>query len=1317
MEHGTPLIKADIEGEDRSLIVDTGSDVSILQPGISRANMRSSTLRPYGVTGETLDVRGKQKVALDIGGKKFDHTFLVCPLPTEAAGLLGTDFLDERSAHLNFEKGEITLNDAARVNQARSDAVRESRVLTIFTLGKEGHSPQPKLKTRDGRNERINRDPRNEERSSQGQTWLAKACENIVLAPRCRHVIVARLETEKDQNLPPVVYVEPAQIPIEGIFPARTLCRVNPSTRQSPQQISRCIDTGKRVADSAYVMLANFSEETLTVPKHTVLGVAQPVSEVEIEEINARDEPKKNSPCGKKENCRNEVLYKKLLTGKVDHLSIEDRRHIEPVLTKYAHVFHDENVNDFKCTNVVQHEIQVGDSKPIRKPPYRTPYALRQEMQTQVQKMLDKEVIRPSNSPWSAPAILVPKKKGPDGKPRYRFCVDFRALNSVTRFDPYPLPLIEEATSALHGSKYFSVLDCYSGFWQMGIREEHKELTGFSVPSGHYEFNRLPFGLSNSPANFQRLMDTVLKNLTGTECFVFIDDVIIFSNTAEEHARRLESVLQRFDQANLQLHPGKCAFAQPQVQYLGYVLSEQGATASPEKVKAVQNFPTPKCVKDIRSFLGLASFYRRLVPKFAEIAKPLTTLTRKDQPFAWGPEQQEALVKLKNKLSTAPVLAFPDFSLPFILTTDASKNALGAILSQVQEGAEKPIAYASRQTNKAERSYSATEAEMLALVWATKQFRCYLHGRKFVARTDHAALKYLRNFADQNSRLMRWSIRLSELDFSVEHRAGAKIAHVDALSRCVGTIAQGGTLDKEEVLREQAKDEFCLKQAPGTYGSRKEFFLDEDGVLYRRRSKGEQQLIVPATLVPEVIRQNHDPVYAAHPGTKRTHDLIALHFWWPGMRKAITEYVRRCDPCQKRKGNNEFVAPLGDVQAPTAPFQVTAMDITGPYKVTPRGNKYLLTFIDHFSKYVEAFPIADQTAETCGRVYATQIVARHGTGAQLITDQGRAFMSSFFQETCRVLGIRRTRTTSYHPASNGVIERWHRDLHTGMSHYINASNTNWDTLIPFFLMAHRATPHTVTGYSPFYLLHGREMQLPSNDSLRARCTRRPTSQDRRIENLKASLRRAYKTVAKANRKAHQTNKKFYDRRAKTRGFVKSDFVYLYTPATKVGQSKKFQKFWTGPYQVTRKISELNYEIADRDDKRSIVHVNRLKRCYGQGFCQPKRPTGVRKKPQVRDSKRASLTEEREGDIRVGTRPLLLADDLTDKIESATPRNPTLDTPDTGRRDLDTPSSSRSDPSYQPLDTPRSRRELQTTRAEPPITRSRARNMLQDGTEA
>jgi hypothetical protein len=228
---------------------------------------------------------------------------------------------------------------------------------------------------------------------------------------------------------------------------------------------------------------------------------------------------------------------------------------------------------------------------------------------------------------------------------------------------------------------------------------------------------------------------------------------------------------------------------------------------------------------------------------------------------------------------------------------------------------------------------------MLALVWATKYFRCYLYGRKFLVRTDHRALTYLRNFADQNNRLMRWSLKLSELDFTVEHRAGSRIAHVDALSRHVGAVLRQSSLNRENILEEQGKDAFCVKQSPGTYSSRSEFFLDESGILYRRQSNSKHQLVVPQALIHDVIKENHDPPYVAHPGIKRTYGLISLKFWWPGMRKSIQDYIRSCDPCQRRKEDREFVAPLGEVDEPKAPFEVVSMDVTGSYLKTPQGNK------------------------------------------------------------------------------------------------------------------------------------------------------------------------------------------------------------------------------------------------------------------------------------------------------------------------------------------------------------------------------------------
>jgi hypothetical protein len=365
---------------------------------------------------------------------------------------------------------------------------------------------------------------------------------------------------------------------------------------------------------------------------------------------------------------------------------------------------------------------------------------------------------------------------------------------------------------------------------------------------------------------------------------VFIDDVIVFSKTAEEHAQRLAHVLDRFEKANLQLQPEKCEFAKQQVKYLGHIISDKGIEASPDKVKAIMNYPVPKTVKEVRSFLGLASFYRRLVPQFAQIAKPLTQLTKKDKKFEWDEQCQSAFEELKGKLSSTPVLAYPDFKLPYILPTDASKIAVAAVLSQVQDGLERPLAFASRQINSAEQAYSASELEMLALVWATKYFRCYLYGKKFLVRTDHSALSFLHKFADNNSRLMRWSLRLADFDFEIEHIPGTKISHVDALSRNVGTIGELNLPDKQEMLQAQLQDSFCEQHKPTRHTEKSEFFVDLEGVLYRRNEDGKALLVVPKNLIGKVIAGNHSAIFAAHPGSQRTYELIALKYWWQKMR-------------------------------------------------------------------------------------------------------------------------------------------------------------------------------------------------------------------------------------------------------------------------------------------------------------------------------------------------------------------------------------------------------------------------------------------------
>ena len=332
-----------------------------------------------------------------------------------------------------------------------------------------------------------------------------------------------------------------------------------------------------------------------------------------------------------------------------------------------------------------------------------------------------------------------------DNSVKYRFCIDYRALNAVTKPDAYPIPNIVDTLDSLGQSKIFSVLDMASGYFQIAIKPDHKEKTAFSCHRGHFQFIKMPFGLNNAPATYQRCIDVVLMGLKGIDCLVYLDDIICFSVTMEEHARKLHTIFERLEQANFKIQPEKCVFATDTVEYLGHICTPLGIRPDPKKIRAIALYPVPKTVKDIRAFIGLAGYYRRHVPNFAGLAKPLTTLTKKDVPFVWTHECQQAFEELKRILSTEPLLIYPDFLQPFIVACDTSTKAVGAVLSQLRSGEERPIAYCSRQLNSAESKYGVTELELLAFIFATKQFRCYLYGRRFTVQTDHRALKWLLN--------------------------------------------------------------------------------------------------------------------------------------------------------------------------------------------------------------------------------------------------------------------------------------------------------------------------------------------------------------------------------------------------------------------------------------------------------------------------------------------------------------------------------------------------------------------------------------------
>lgn len=457
------------------------------------------------------------------------------------------------------------------------------------------------------------------------------------------------------------------------------------------------------------------------------------------------------------------------------------------LLSKHQKVFAKDD-NDLGHTDVVKHHVDTGDARPIRQPPRRLPMSQQEDCEKEVQSMLQRGVIEPGQSPWSSPVVLVKKKDG-----SLRFCVDYRKLNAVTKFDAYPLPRIEETFEALGGAKWFTTLDLISGYWQVGLTPEAKLKSAFCTRSGLYLWKVMPFGLCNAPSTFERLMEGVLQGLQWHSCLVYLDDVVVYGRCENELLTRMGEVFERLEHAGLKLKPRKCRFFARETEYLGHVISEDGVKVNPEKVKAVREWPVPQCVTEVRSFLGTTNYYRRFVKGYASIAAPLSALTGGDAKFEWTAECQQAFERLKNELCNTPVLAFPVAGAKFILDTDACDRGIGAVLSQlVPAGAdengeqlydEHVLSYASRTLNVHEKNYCTTRKEMLAVVWFVRYFRPYLYGREFIVRTDHSSLRWLYNFWEPEGQVARWLQVLGEYNFVVVHREGKRHGNADGLSR------------------------------------------------------------------------------------------------------------------------------------------------------------------------------------------------------------------------------------------------------------------------------------------------------------------------------------------------------------------------------------------------------------------------------------------------------------------------------------------------------------------------------------------------------
>ena len=901
--------------------------------------------------------------------------------------------------------------------------------------------------------------------------------------------------------------------------------------------------------------------------------------------------------------------------------SMQDFDNVRKMFQKHKDVFSKKG-EPLGCTKTVQHKIHTTDDIPIKQPFRRLPPQMWQSVQDHLNELMKKGIIQESQSDYASPIVIVRKKNGD-----IRMCVDYRKLNTKVRRDAFPLPRIEESLDALSNAKYFSTLDLTSAYHQIEVAPEDRRKTAFTTPMGLYEYIRLPFGLSTSPATFQRLMSIIFRDDIFRILLVYLDDIIVYSSTLEEHLDRLDRVFTTLARHGLKLKPEKCVFFREKVKYLGHVVSKDGISTDPDKIAAVRDCVTPTTLYELRKFLGFASYYRRFVFDFAKIAAPLHQLVgsfgkKGKRPLGkhlklenWETKHQKAFETLKEKLTSAPVLAYARFDLPFIIEIDASESGLGCVLSQEQDGKRRVIAYASRGLRSSEKNssgYSSRKLELLALKWGiADKMKDYLIGNQFTVVTDNNPLTYVMQKGKLQAIEQRWVNALASFDFGFKFRSGKENINADFLSRqenrpwdvdpeevaricscTLCTVAVPPQLlvqalqtilheDSQEIPKDfqdmeasylpginlqemkvlQEKDPvisrihqfFSTGSKPSCSQRRRENkmvqliirqwdrLIEKKGVLFRRikdPSKGElDQVLIPEALWETMLTAAHNG--HGHQGKERTELILRQSCFWPKMHKYINDWISNCERCVLSK-QAKVKVPMGNLLA-LKPLEVVAIDFTMLEK-SSSGFENVLILTDVFTKYTIAVPTKDQKSTTVAQVLVKHWFRRFGPPARIHSDQGRDFEAAIIKDLCNLYGIKKSRTTAYWPQGNGQCERYNRTLHDLLRTLPPEKKRKWPEYIEDVVYFYNTTPNSSTGFTPFYLMYGREARV-----LRNLCLEDDTEPavpiNEWVADHKRKLHEAYKIAQQKLTQKAQIRKQYHDKNAKAQHLTVGMHVY------------------------------------------------------------------------------------------------------------------------------------------------------------------------------